>query len=83
MWSGLADSADATRSRNSLATFALRGRFGMDILAGAAAFVDYLEHDGFANMAVSVCLPPYDAIRAEPAWEALPVRHRLKNHARR
>jgi len=47
--------------------------------AAAAAFVDHLEHGGgLANIAFSVCYPPYDAIRTEPAWKAFLARHRLR-----
>jgi len=47
--------------------------------AAAVAFVDHLEHGGgLPNLAFSVCFPPYDAIRSEPAWKAFLVRHRLR-----
>ncbi|WP_411281532.1 protein kinase domain-containing protein [Gemmatimonas sp.] len=47
--------------------------------AAATAFIEHLEHGGgLANIAFSVCHPPYDAIRTEPAWKAFLVRHRLR-----
>jgi len=47
--------------------------------AAAAAFVDHLEHGGgLPNLVFSVCYPPYDAIRTEPAWKAFLARHRLR-----
>jgi len=47
--------------------------------AVAAAFVDHLEHGGgLSNIAFSVCYPPYDAIRTEPAWKAFLARHRWR-----
>ena len=50
-----------------------------DRAAAAALFVDNLEQDGgLANILFSVCYPPYDAIRAEPAWKAFLARHQLK-----
>lgn len=46
--------------------------------AAAALFVDYLERDGgFATLVFSIGFPPYDAIRAEPAWKAFLARHQL------
>lgn len=50
-----------------------------DRATAAALFVDHLEQDGaLANLAFSVCYPPYDGIRAEPAWKAFLARHQLK-----
>jgi serine/threonine-protein kinase len=50
-----------------------------DRATAATLFVDHLEHDGaLANLAFSVCYPPYDGIRAEPAWKAFLARHQLK-----
>ncbi len=50
-----------------------------DRATAAALFVDHLEHDGaLANLAFSVCYPPYDGVRAEPAWKAFLARHQLK-----
>jgi hypothetical protein len=50
-----------------------------DRAAAAALFVEHLEQDGaLANLAFSVCYPPYDGIRAEPAWKAFLARHQLK-----
>ena len=47
--------------------------------AAATAFVDHLERGGgLSNIAFSVCHPPYDAIRTEPAWKAFLARHRLR-----
>lgn len=47
--------------------------------AAAAAFVDHLEHGGgLADTLYSLCHPPYDAIRTEPAWKAFLARHRLR-----
>ena len=47
--------------------------------AAATAFVDHLERGGgLSNIAFSVCYPPYDAIRTEPAWKAFLARHRLR-----
>jgi Tfp pilus assembly protein PilF len=45
----------------------------------AALFVDQLEHEGgLANLVFSMCYPPYDAIRDEPAWKAFLTRHQLR-----
>ena len=50
-----------------------------DRAAAAALFVDNLEQDGgLANPVFSICYPPYDGIRAEPAWKAFLARHLLK-----
>ena len=50
-----------------------------DRATAAALFVEHLEQDGaLANLAFSVCYPPYDAIRAEPAWKAFLGRHQLR-----
>jgi serine/threonine-protein kinase len=50
-----------------------------DRATAAALFVDHLEHDGaLPNLAFSVCYPPYDGVRAEPAWKAFLARHQLK-----
>ena len=50
-----------------------------DRAAAAALFVDNLEQDGgLANLVFSICYPPYDGIRAEPAWKAFLARHLLK-----
>ncbi len=50
-----------------------------DRAASATWFVDNLEHDGgIANIVFSVCYPPYDAIRDQPAWKAFLARHQLR-----
>jgi serine/threonine-protein kinase len=50
-----------------------------DRATAAARFVDNLEQDGgLANVVFSVCYPPYDGIRTEPAWKAFLARHQLK-----
>ena len=49
-----------------------------DRAAAATLFVDNLEHDGgLANAVFSLCFPPYDAIRDEPAWKAFLARHQM------
>ena len=46
--------------------------------AAAAAFVEHIEHvGGLANIIMTMCHPPLDAIRAEPAWKAFLARHQL------
>ncbi|MBP6771441.1 MAG: protein kinase [Gemmatimonadaceae bacterium] len=48
--------------------------------AAAAEFVEHIEHvGGLANIIMSMCHPPLDAIRAEPAWKAFLARHQLKD----
>ena len=50
-----------------------------DRAAAAALFVEHIERDGaIPNLAFSICFPPYDGIRTEPAWKAFLARHQMK-----